>query len=355
MLTKKQITEIKEHLDKAQNPLFFFDNDVDGLTGFLILQRYLGRGKGVIMRGVKSFNQEHFRKVEELNPDYVFLVDFTPEFDKEFLDFFEQKGIPFVCIDHHDVPKPKVENYYNTFHTSKKNEPVAHLCYNITEKKEDMWLAVMGCIADCYVPDYFNEFKKKYPGLGDYAKKGKDVVRYAFDIRYNTELGKMIHVLAYGLFDTTTNVVNMLRYLMKARGPYDILEENSKTKSFLIRYEFINKKVKNVIEKAEEHYDKKLNLIYHSYSGDMSVSQYVSDELNYKYPGTYIIINFSKGNSAKFSVRGPNVRGLILESIKNIEGARGGGHKDSSGAQMTLGDLPVFKKNLIKNLEKMQK
>jgi single-stranded DNA-specific DHH superfamily exonuclease len=104
MLTKKQITEIKEHLDKAQNPLFFFDNDVDGLTGFLILQRYLGRGKGVIMRGVKSFNQEHFRKVEELNPDYVFLVDFTPEFDKEFLDFFEQKGIPFTMF-----PNPRLK------------------------------------------------------------------------------------------------------------------------------------------------------------------------------------------------------------------------------------------------------
>lgn len=30
MLTEKQISEIREHLEKAQNPLFFFDND-DGL------------------------------------------------------------------------------------------------------------------------------------------------------------------------------------------------------------------------------------------------------------------------------------------------------------------------------------
>ena len=33
MLTKKQVGEIKEHLDKAQNPLFFFDNDLDGRVG----------------------------------------------------------------------------------------------------------------------------------------------------------------------------------------------------------------------------------------------------------------------------------------------------------------------------------
>ena len=47
MLTNKQIEEIKEHLEKAQNPLFFYDNDADGLCSFLLLRRYLGRGKGV--------------------------------------------------------------------------------------------------------------------------------------------------------------------------------------------------------------------------------------------------------------------------------------------------------------------
>ena len=36
MLTKKQKTEIKEHLEKSQNPLFFFDNDNDGLMSFLL-------------------------------------------------------------------------------------------------------------------------------------------------------------------------------------------------------------------------------------------------------------------------------------------------------------------------------
>jgi single-stranded DNA-specific DHH superfamily exonuclease len=39
MLNDKQIDEIREHLEKAQNPLFFFDNDDDGLCSFLLLQR----------------------------------------------------------------------------------------------------------------------------------------------------------------------------------------------------------------------------------------------------------------------------------------------------------------------------
>ena len=46
MLTTKQISEIKEHLNNAQNPLFFFDNDPDGLCSFILLQRYIKRGKG---------------------------------------------------------------------------------------------------------------------------------------------------------------------------------------------------------------------------------------------------------------------------------------------------------------------
>ncbi|MEK9185033.1 MAG: hypothetical protein AAB866_02620 [Patescibacteria group bacterium] len=46
MLTEKQINEIKEHLEKAQNPVFFYDNDPDGLCSFLLLQRYIDDGVG---------------------------------------------------------------------------------------------------------------------------------------------------------------------------------------------------------------------------------------------------------------------------------------------------------------------
>jgi len=51
---EKQVAEVREHLEKAQNPVFFFDNDPDGLCSFLLLQRYIGRGRGVV---IKSFPQ----------------------------------------------------------------------------------------------------------------------------------------------------------------------------------------------------------------------------------------------------------------------------------------------------------
>ena len=83
MLTKKQIDEIRQHLDKAQNPVFFFDNDPDGLCSFLLLQRYIERGKGVPIKSFPELTEDYFRKVNELNADYIFILD-TPVVSQDF-------------------------------------------------------------------------------------------------------------------------------------------------------------------------------------------------------------------------------------------------------------------------------
>ena len=55
------------------------------------------------------------------------------------------------------MAKLKTEFYYNTFDVSGKNEPVAYLCYEITKQKKDMWVAVVGCIGDCFLPKFLKE------------------------------------------------------------------------------------------------------------------------------------------------------------------------------------------------------
>jgi len=75
MLTAKQVDEIRQHLEQAQNPLFLFDNDPDGLCSFLILRKFCGKGKGVPIRSYPSMNSEYFRKVNELKADYIFILD----------------------------------------------------------------------------------------------------------------------------------------------------------------------------------------------------------------------------------------------------------------------------------------
>ena len=56
MLNLSQLKEIKEHLEKAQNPLFFFDNDNDGLCSFLLLRRFIDRGRGIAIKSFPDLN-----------------------------------------------------------------------------------------------------------------------------------------------------------------------------------------------------------------------------------------------------------------------------------------------------------
>src|SRR3989339_1553001 len=132
MLTEKQIREIREHLEKAQNPLFFFDNDNDGLVSFLLLRRFIDRGRGVAIKSFPDLNLSYYRKVQELKPDYIFILD-KPIVSLEFLERAKKDNVPVVWIDHHQVDKPEIEgvSYYNPFFNDGTNEPVSYLCYKI--------------------------------------------------------------------------------------------------------------------------------------------------------------------------------------------------------------------------------
>ena len=85
MLEDKELKEIKKLLETSQNPLFFYDNDSDGLCSYLLLARALDRGKGVVIRSYPGLNEGYLRKVEELNPDLIVILD-KPVVDKEFIE-----------------------------------------------------------------------------------------------------------------------------------------------------------------------------------------------------------------------------------------------------------------------------
>ena len=75
MLTKKQLSEIRSHLERAQNPIFLFDNDVDGICSYVLLRRFIGRGKGVAVKSHPNIDAGYAKRVQELNGDYVFVLD----------------------------------------------------------------------------------------------------------------------------------------------------------------------------------------------------------------------------------------------------------------------------------------
>lgn len=346
MLTEKQLKEIKEHLEKAQNPLFFFDNDADGLCSFLILARYTGKGKGVAIKSFPDLNESYTRKLYELKPDYVFVLD-KPIIARGFFEEVRKLNLPLVWIDHHDTENeayiPKDIYYYNSSKQGERSsEPVTYLTYKITGKKEDLWLAVSGCIGDGFFPDF----------VGDFVKEDKDLckenIKTAFQALYETPIGKITRVLSFALKDRTSNVVRMLRFLLNLKDPREILEEDSKNK-LLFRYNQVNKKYQKLIEKARKFARK--NLVYFQYGGELSLSADIANELSYRFPGKVVVVAYIKGTKANVSLRGKNVREITLKAIKDLKDSTGGGHENATGAKINLEDLPKFKERVEKLVE----
>ncbi len=351
MLNKKQVEEIKEHLDKAQNPLFLFDNDPDGLCSFLLLQRYIGRGKGVPIKSFPELTVDYMRKVVELNADYIFILD-KPRVSKEFWDEVKKINIPVVWIDHHDIDKniiPDFVNYYNPlFNEIKTNEPVTALCYQVTNLKEDLWIAIAGCISDKFTPDFYSKFKEMYPDL---ALSSKFKIKYgttsfALDIYYKSQIGKIAQIFSFALKDRITNVIMMMKFLMKVKTPYEVLEDTNKNHIMHNRFNQINVKYKKLLKKAESFGRNIFNILFFQYSGDTSMSSDLANELSYLFPGKIVVVIYISGIKANISVRGKKIRERVLNSIKNLEGARGGGHEDAVGAQVKVEDLEKFKENM---------
>jgi len=350
MLTKKQVEEIREHLERAQNPVFFFDNDPDGLCSFLLLQRFIERGKGVAVKSFPDLDASYFRKVNELNADYIFILD-KAVISEEFWEKVGQVNIPVVWIDHHKTQGkiPDFVNYYNPLLNKetvqeilskhKMGEPVTYICYKITQKKEDLWLATLGCISDRFLPDFYPEFKKKYPDLIIDSEN-------VFDIAFKSKLGKLADLLDLALKDRTTNVVNMMKYLRVVKTPYEIFEENTKNYSMHKRYKEVSSKYKKILNKAILLGNKSGKILFFQYGGDLSLSSNLSNELSYLFPEKILVVAYLSGAKVSLSIRGEKIRDLLLESIKDLKNSSGGGHENACGATVQMEDLEKFKENL---------
>ncbi len=345
MLTKTQIKEIREHLSKAQNPLFFFDNDADGFCAFLLLQRYIERGKGVVIKSHPDLALDYFRKVRELNPDYIFILD-KPIVSKEFFDEVEKVNIPTVWIDHHKPNEkgvPEFVYYYNPlFNKKKNNEPVTYLCYQISQKKEDLWLAIVGCIGDGFLPDFYNVAEEKYPDL---VIKTKD----PYEIYYKSQIGKITQIFNFALKDRVTNVIRMIKFLTNVKNPYEVLNEGKRNYSMHRRYKEINPKYQRLLKKAIEIGKKSGKILFFKFGGDLSISSDLANELSYLFPDKIIVVAYAGDVKANISMRGKiNVRNLVLKAIKGLENATGGGHKHAVGSRVMIEDLEKFKERVEK-------
>ncbi|MFC2133933.1 hypothetical protein ACFLTH_04890, partial [Bacteroidota bacterium] len=91
-LTNEEILEIRSALNESVRPLFFFDDDPDGVCAFIQLYKYVGDGKGIIVKVASELGEDFAHKVEEYQPDLVVVLD-VPRVSQDFIDRVSQKII----------------------------------------------------------------------------------------------------------------------------------------------------------------------------------------------------------------------------------------------------------------------
>lgn len=341
MFSKKKIEEIREHLDRAKNPVFYYDNDCDGLCSFILLRKLIGRGKGVVIRNYPDLNASYARKARELNADYVFVLD-KPLISIEFVNEIKELGIPIVWIDHHHMEEEVEFDELENVFVYKGDEPTTAIAYSVSGRKEDSWLALIGCISDHFMPKFSKGFAKEHPELW---KKG---IKEPFEAYFETELGKIARALNFGLKDSITNVVQMQNHLIECKNASDVLEEVNGSLSLRKKYKELREKYDSLLERAKKEVSTKL--VFFSYSGEMSLSAELSNELIHLYPDKYIVIAYARQGLVNLSLRGKGVL-RIFEKLKGeINGLEGGGHEGAVGGRVGSGELDNFKKAFEKLL-----
>lgn len=344
-LTLQDYEKIREELDNCKKPLFLFDDDQDGLCSFLLLYKYKKEGKGIIVKTSPRLDDRFARKVEEYQPDKVFVLDIAVLQD----DFTDNVHVPIIWIDHHgpaDMTHSKVKYFNPKVENKEHNYPTSYLCYNVV--KENLWLGATGSVADWFLPEFLEEFKKNYPGLIDASYQNPG------DIIYTTKLGHLIRVLSFALKGHMGDVKKAISAMMKIEEPEEILEQTtSRGKLVYKRFQSINKEftplIKGALHAAKQAKDDVVLFTYHE--DQTSFTSDICNELTYRYPEKVILVCRQKSGDMRCSLRSTqhDLPTALEKSLAGLKGY-GGGHRNACGLNVSKDHFDEFLKRLKEEL-----
>jgi single-stranded DNA-specific DHH superfamily exonuclease len=346
-LTESQIKEIQSLLHKSEKPLFFFDDDPDGLSSFLLLYRWIKKGTGVLVKSTPKLDEKFLPKVEECRPDVVVILD-KPMVEQSFIDAIQRICAPkIVWIDHHPLQKNTNIYYYNPRQNDETdNRPTNYWCWQVVKEysPEDMWIAMTGCIGDWHLPDFTEQFCEKYSA---FMKDQNITVEQAL---YETKIGKIARIFSFILKGPTKKAMNCVKILTRINKPEDILEQKTQQGKYIWKwFSEVNAEYQNLKKNVEKPED---NLLLFTYTEDkMSFTADLSNELLYMYPNKTILICRQKGAEMKCSIRDTTriLPSIINESLEGLTGY-GGGHDHACGICVNINDFSTFLERMKKKL-----
>jgi single-stranded DNA-specific DHH superfamily exonuclease len=335
MITKQQIEEIRGYLNKAENPLFFFDDDPDGLCSYLLLKKYIGKGKGVVLKTKPILEEGLYMKVREYSPDYIFILD-IPIVEQEFLD---KANVPVIWLDHHQPIKRKGVKYFNPrLNDDKNNKPTTYWAHKITEEKFP-WIAAVGTISDWHYPSFAKEFSNQNPKL--LSKK----IKTPEEAIFNSKLGDLITIFTMVLKNATSKVHRMANLLLKIEDPWELLENETPRAKFINReiskhmneYQELIKKIDKMKPTKEKLFQVYLPPTRNSYTST------ISNYLIYKYPTKVIMVIRQNEEKIIMSMRSATtkIEPIVKKSLEGLDGF-GGGHEFACGAGIVKDQFQEF-------------
>ncbi len=346
MLTDEQAKFLHDELMSAQNPLFIHDDDADGLCSYLLLFRKCGKGRGFILKTAPKLDMRLAAKIIELNPDKIFVLD-VPIVEQEFLDAVMR---PVFWIDHHQPLQREHVYYYNPRLTDvNAYVPTSRMAYQVTGGIEgnlkDLWIAMAGCLADWYMPDFAEEFAVRYTS---YLAEKKDLT----DALYHNQVGLLVKMFFFLLKGKSQDVHKSLKVLTRIENPDEIFKQESAQGKFLWkRFEDINKRYESLLKEAKKHVTKSKLLLFYYTEQQWSFTANLANELTATYPDKVVIIARNKSGEYKSSLRAQfPILPAIEKALVGVSGY-GGGHQNACGAVIKEEDWERFLENFKRELK----
>ncbi len=332
------LAQTKEMLEQSQNPFFLYDNDADGFCSMVLLRRWLERGSSEIVRSNPQVEERYAHTALDHKADLVVVLD-RHSLSASFVALLDAANVPVLWIDHHVVEVPAFSDnvwYHNPHTLHLSPAPVTALCYRITKRKDDMWIAMMGCVADHYLPSFKTTFAQRYKGFWGRVKK-------PFDAYFDTEIGALAQAIGFGIKGHLGAVREIESFFIACTSPENAQSELASESDFATTCRTLLKRYKELYKEASHHTGK---LIFFRYAGQTSMSAALANELSHRHPRSVIVVAYAHGLSANLSIRGKGVLSVLNNILPAFPGASGGGHRDAVGARMKTSYLDDFKAKL---------
>ncbi len=336
MLSQKELIEIRKEIEESQNPFFLFDNDPDGLSSAAILIKNFQKGIAFPFKSFPNIDYSLREKIEKTSPDKIFVLD-KPLSDENFLNSMNEKGIKVLIIDHHELQiSENLKSKVKIFNSFPSSEPTSYICQKICNNKNTIWISLVGCIHDVFLPEFIGDFKGEFP----------EMVPSKIDIstlKYTSEIGEISLMTSLALKSSNQTIQNILDLFINATGPKDLYLENEKNSFIHKKYKQMNKIIDRTISKAKIFG----NLVFLEYSGEYSLSSDIANKLYFKNPNKFIAVCYKKYDAINISLRGVGAKKFTEKFVSSNKNSMGGGHEVACGLRIYPEIFEDFKKELF--------